>query len=89
VNSVRNNIIGKQKKTPSAELGGTIGSYTTYDSQYQWSHPWNGSVAVGVLNAFDKDFPRDDNERIGDDQRVSELYTANGRMFYVNLNQTF
>lgn len=87
--SLRNNIIGKQKKTPSATEGGTISSFSTYDAQYQWTHPWQGSIALGALNIFDKAFPRDDNERVGDDQRVMELYSANGVTLYVNVNQTF
>ncbi|HYX36762.1 MAG TPA: TonB-dependent receptor [Oligoflexus sp.] len=85
--TLRNSIIGKQRKTPTPEQTGTLASFSTYDAQYAWSHPWNGSVALGALNIFNKDFPKDDTERTGDLQRVSELYSADGRLFYVNINQ--
>ena len=83
---IRNNQIGDQNN--SAETG-RIDRYSTFDLQYSWDHPWDGTVAVGALNAFDEAFPRDDSERPGDDRRVVELYNPNGRVFYVNLNQTF
>ncbi len=86
---LRNNIISKQRKTPTPEGTGTISSFSTYDVQYSWNHPWNGTLAVGALNVLNKDFPRDDSERLGDDQRVAELYTSDGRMIYVNVQQTF
>ncbi|HET9239686.1 MAG TPA: TonB-dependent receptor [Oligoflexus sp.] len=84
---LRNNIIAKQTSALDPELD--IGSFTTYDVQYAWSHPWNGSIAVGALNVFDTDFPRDNSERAGDDTRVKELYSPDGRVLYVNLNQVF
>ncbi|MBC7660002.1 MAG: TonB-dependent receptor [Chitinophagaceae bacterium] len=87
--SLRNNFIPKQLKTPTPTAGGHLSSYSTYDVQYQWTHPWGGSVAIGALNVFNKEFPRDDNERTGDDQRVQELFSPNGRMVYLNVNQTF
>lgn len=84
---VRNNITAEQESNLDPNL--KIGSFTTYDVQYSWTHPWNGSVAVGALNVFDTDFPFDNSEREGDDRRVKELYNADGRLLYVNLNQTF
>ncbi|MCX6131520.1 MAG: TonB-dependent receptor, partial [Proteobacteria bacterium] len=86
---LRNNVLSKQNKTPTKDSIGTLGSYSTYDAQYTWNHPWNGSIAFGALNLLNKDFPKDDTEREGDDQRVKELFTADGRLFYVNLNQSF
>jgi iron complex outermembrane receptor protein len=84
---LRNNIVGKQTSRLDPEL--EIGSFTTYDLQYSWNHPWNGSVAIGALNILNTDFPRDNSERSGDDTRVKELYSADGRVLYVNLNQVF
>lgn len=84
---VRNNIIAEQRSNLDPDLN--IGSFTTYDVQYSWTHPWNGSVAVGALNVLDTEFPFDNSEREGDDRRVKELYNADGRLLYVNLNQTF
>jgi iron complex outermembrane receptor protein len=84
---VRNNIIAKQDSALDPDLD--IGSFTTYDMQYAWSHPWNGSIALGALNVFDTDFPRDESQRAGDDTRVKELFSPDGRVLYVNLNQVF
>ncbi|WP_141733697.1 TonB-dependent receptor [Oligoflexus tunisiensis] len=84
---VRNNIIAKQESALDPNLD--IGSFTTYDAQYSWAHPWNGSIALGALNVFDTDFPRDESQRAGDDTRVKELYSPDGRVLYVNLNQVF
>lgn len=86
---VRNNLIGPHQKTPTPDASGTLSTFSTYDVQYAWNHPWNGSVAVGALNVLNAEFPRDDTERVGEDQRIKELYSADGRMVYVNLNQTF
>ncbi len=85
--TLRNSVIGEQSKTPTPEQTGTLAAFSTYDAQYAWNHPWNGSIALGALNIFNKDFPKDDTERTGDLQRVSELYSADGRLFYVNINQ--
>jgi iron complex outermembrane receptor protein len=84
---VRNNIIAKQDSALDPDLD--IDSFTTYDAQYAWSHPWNGSIALGALNVFDTDFPRDESQRAGDDTRVKELFSPDGRVLYVNLNQVF
>ena len=85
--SLRNNQIGEQRSENDDSL--KIGSYSTYDLQYAWAHPWGGTIAVGALNVLDKDFPRDPTERAGDDVRVLELFNPNGRVLYMNLNQTF
>ncbi len=87
--TLRNNIIAKQDKTPTTTTTGYMGSFSTYDVQYQWTHPWKGAVAVGAVNLLNKKFPRDDTERLGDDQRVEEIFSANGRMIYMNVNQSF
>jgi iron complex outermembrane receptor protein len=84
---LRNNIIAKQQSALDQNLD--IGSFTTYDVQYTWNHPWNGSIALGALNVLDTDFPVDNSERAGDDIRVKELYSPDGRVLYVNLNQVF
>jgi iron complex outermembrane receptor protein len=84
---LRNNIIAKQQSALDQNLD--IGSFTTYDVQYTWNHPWNGSIALGALNGLDTDFPVDNSERAGDDIRVKELYSPDGRVLYVNLNQVF
>jgi len=84
---IRNNIIAKQDSNLDEDLD--IGSFTTYDVQYAWNHPWNGSIAVGALNVLDTDFPRDNSERAGDDTRVKELFSPDGRVLYVNMNQVF
>jgi iron complex outermembrane receptor protein len=41
------------------------------------------------LNVLDTDFPRDNSERVGDDTRVKELFSPDGRVLYVNMNQVF
>lgn len=90
--TLRNNIISKMRKTENREnpsVNGDMGSYTTYDAQYAWNHPWNGTITVGALNVFEAKFPLDDTERVGDDQRVKELYTADGRLLYLNVTQNF
>ncbi len=89
---LKQNVIAGQQKTPAPDStgpAGRLGSFRTYDAQYSWNHPWNGNIAVGALNVTNAKFPRDDNERPGDDQRVKELYSADGRLVYVNVNQTF
>ena len=85
--TLRNNLIGEQRSENDPEQ--RIGSFSTYDVQYAWNHPWNGSVAVGALNVLETKFPEDPTERNGDDLRVQELYSPNGRVLYMNLNQTF
>ncbi len=84
--TLRNNRIGEQK---SEGQGLKIGAFSTYDLQYAWNHPWGGQLALGALNVLDTDFPADDSERAGDDTRVVELYNPNGRVLYMNINQTF
>ncbi|MFW7379281.1 MAG: TonB-dependent receptor plug domain-containing protein [Oligoflexus sp.] len=84
---LRNNQIGPQESASDPDQ--TISQFTTYDVQYAWNHPWNGSIALGALNVFDSDFPRDPTERAGDSVRVETLFGPDGRVFYVNLNQVF
>jgi iron complex outermembrane receptor protein len=84
---LRNNLIGEQQSANDPDQ--TISQYSTYDTQYAWNHPWNGQLAVGALNVFDTDFPRDPTERAGDDVRVETLYSPHGRVFYASLNQVF
>ncbi len=85
--ALRNNIVGQQRSELQQNL--KIGSFTTYDVQYAWNHPWNGSIAVGALNVLNTEFPRDNSQRDGDDTRVKELYSSDGRVLYVNMNQVF
>lgn len=89
--SLSQNLVGSHRsETTSPEEDGYIGQYITYDLQYAWNHPWNGTVAVGALNVLDTDFPRDPNERLrGDDVRVANLYPLDRRVLYVNLKQMF
>lgn len=83
----RNNQIGRHQSANDPKL--YIDRFITYDVQYSWQHPWNGSIALGALNVFDADFPRDPTERAGDNVRVNNLYSADGRVYYINLNQVF
>lgn len=80
------NIIAQQK---TASKVGHIGSYTTYNANYTYTHAWNGSVSVGALNFMNTDFPMDMTERAGDDRRVKELYSPNGRTVYAQVTQSF
>lgn len=84
---LRNNQIGSQ--TAANDDTKRIARWNTYDVQYAWNHPWNGSIALGAVNVLDEDFPRDPTERAGDDLRVETLYGPDGRTFYVNMNQVF
>ncbi|SMF26283.1 TonB-dependent receptor plug domain-containing protein [Pseudobacteriovorax antillogorgiicola] len=85
--TLRNNLIGQQRSENDPDQ--RIGSFSTYDVQYAWNHPWGGNVAIGALNVLETRFPEDPTERGGDDVRVQELYGPNGRVLYMNLNQTF
>lgn len=88
--NVRQNIIASHNKTPTPDgAAGQLGSFTTYDTQLSWAHPWSGSIALGALNVLGTKFPLDDVEATGDSQRVAELYSADGRLLYVNINQSF
>ena len=83
---LRNNRIAGTKAAQGDER---IGEFSTYDTYYTWTHPWDGSITIGALNVLNTDFPRDSTERAGDDTRVQELYSANGRTIYAQINQTF
>ncbi len=83
---IRNNRIAGTK---TAQRDERIGEFSTFDTQYTWRHPWNGSITLGAINVLNTDFPVDSTERGGDDTRVDELYSANGRTLYVQMNQTF
>ena len=83
---VRNNSIGKHESDKDREQ--VISSFSTYDAQYTWAHPWNGTFAFGALNVFDKKFPRDPTQRAGDDVRAQELYNPHGLTYFVKLEQT-
>ena len=83
---LRNNRIAGTKAAQGDER---IGEFSTFDTQYTWNHKWGGSITLGALNVLDTDFPRDNTERAGDDTRVEELYSPNGRTYYAQMNQVF
>ena len=85
--SLRQNLYGQQK---NATKEGVISEHKNYDFQYQWSHPWRGSITLGAINVFDQRFPLDQSARAGsDDVRVQELYAADARTYYVQVEQRF
>jgi len=89
--TLRQNMIGSHR-SDTAQPGedNYIKPYTTFDAQYAWFHPWNGSLAIGALNILDTDFPRDPNASLrGDDVRVANLYPLDRRILYMNLTQNF
>lgn len=85
--TLRQNLIGSNKARGKPHW--QIDEYKTFDAQYAWAHPWDGTVAVGALNILDTRFPADRSERLGDDRRVQELYSANGLTMYLKLEQVF
>ena len=86
--TLRQNVIGKQESENSADT--EIGSFTTIDAQYAWSHPWDGILTFGALNVLDRSFPEDPTERNGDDnRRVAELFGPDGITYYVKAEQVF
>jgi iron complex outermembrane receptor protein len=84
--TLQNNIISKQKKRSSSR--GQIGSYTTYDVNYSWEKNEIGGLSISILNIRNTPFPKDDSERVGDDQRIKELFSPNGRTFVIGANKT-
>jgi len=84
--SVRNVQISKHRK--NSNQNEYVGSYSTYDAQYQWRAPWNGVFIVGMQNAFDKKPPLDDTQE-GVSQVANNLYSLLGRTVYVSISQDF
>ncbi len=87
--SLRQNIIASTLSDDRTKVDQRIDESKTYDLQYAWAHPWSGSVAVGALNVLNTPFPRDNTVRPGDQVRVQELYSANGRTLFVKAEQRF
>ena len=87
--TLRNNIIAQHATQERTDLAYKVGSFTTYDVQYAWNHPWNGKIAVGSLNVLNTPFPQDQTQRAGDNRRRQELYTPDGRVLYVKATQVF
>ena len=62
-----------------------VGGFTYHDVQVRWSAPWNGTISLGVNNAFDKK-----PVTMYDSTRTfPEYYDIGGRFYYVRYNQKF
>lgn len=63
-----------------------IGSVTYHDLQGKYVTPWEGSVSVGLRNAFDKDPPLSTNTFANS---FPQGYDVPGRFWYLSYNQKF
>ena len=62
-----------------------LASFTTWDIQAGYTTPWNGLIAVGARNVFDRDPPRPVS---GSDYDMTQ-YEIHGRVPYLRLEQSF
>jgi iron complex outermembrane receptor protein len=85
--------IGEQNATFEAQDPGSFGKtrdHTEVDFRYSNNLPWNGTVAVGVLNLFGVDRPLSvDNTTTGAGYLNAEIYDPFGRTVYLNYTQNF
>lgn len=65
---------------------GNMGVWTTHDLQVNYSTPWDGQIAVGAQNIFEK-YPTI--EDFGGREYNYNLYNGYGRVVYVRYSQTF
>ncbi|AVP99577.1 TonB-dependent receptor [Ahniella affigens] len=83
VNAFSNFIRG----TEPDSLHVAIGGLSTHDLQVAWNAPWNGKLALGVENLFDK-YPSLDSRFDGQPYNTY-LYDAYGRTPYFRYTQSF
>jgi outer membrane receptor protein involved in Fe transport len=66
-----------------------IPSYVKHNVQVSYTHPWNGSITLGVNNLFDKEAPNWYNDGYDFRDANTGLYDVLGRTLYVTVNQKF
>lgn len=85
------NYIGDQAGTLTGTTrGGHTPSYTTHDFQVSYSAPWNGTLSLGVINAFGKE--PDQRSASGDPNGRAfnyYLYDQYGQQPYIRYTQRF
>ncbi|GAA4344816.1 TonB-dependent receptor plug domain-containing protein [Kangiella taiwanensis] len=65
---------------------GNIGVWTTHDLQVSYNTPWDGTIAVGAQNVFEKEPTL---ETFDNRNYNFNLYHAYGRISYIRYTQTF
>ncbi len=69
---------------------GYIAAWTRYDANYSWSHPWQGSVSLGVANIENKihtvHLVNRETGAVAYDSTLSDIA---GRSYYVSAKQRF
>ncbi|MFW7379668.1 MAG: TonB-dependent receptor plug domain-containing protein [Oligoflexus sp.] len=85
--AVRNSHIGNHRKRGDETQW--IGSYSQWDAQYEYLHPWGGSITVGATNVFDNKPPLDDSRTSPTEYLINNLYHALGPVYYVAISQNF
>ncbi|MGD8358187.1 MAG: TonB-dependent receptor [Lysobacterales bacterium] len=80
--------IGSQEGDLDGSGAGKIPAWVTHDFQLEWHAPWNGDLAVGAQNAFNKQ-PVLDIGPTGYNRYNTTLYDAFGRILYARYTQTF
>ncbi|MEC9406042.1 MAG: TonB-dependent receptor [Pseudomonadota bacterium] len=87
------NIIGDQAETTNVQPDGSVSqdghvpTYVTHDFQLGYTTPWNGTIAVGAINAFGKE-PDQRSAFDGRDYNFY-LYDQYGTQPYVRYTQRF
>jgi iron complex outermembrane receptor protein len=67
---------------------GYIKPWTRFDASYTWSHPWKGTLGVGVSNISNKIGGLHETDRLrGNVSYPSSLSDAIGRSYFVTLKQ--
>ncbi len=64
---------------------GSISSHTTWNIVYNYLAPWDGKFTAGIRNLTDAD-PSFESDGVTYEE---DLYSIQGRMFFVNYSQTF
>jgi iron complex outermembrane receptor protein len=65
-----------------------IDSWVSHTLTFNWETPWNGRLAAGARNLFDRD-PPIDLEVEPDYTAFYYLYPIEGRVLFVNYTQRF
>lgn len=87
------NVIGNQYNTGRDSDGnreGNIGTWVTHDLQFAYNAPWDGTLTVGMRNAFEKEPQLGTNTAArGTRDYNFNLYDAYGRITYFRYTQRF
>lgn len=74
----------------SPRCNSNVSSFTTFDGQLGWATPWDGDIALGVRNLFNRQPPIASFRRGNTDSGVDyQLHSFEGRVPFLRYTQSF